>query len=130
MFTEQKPPCAAQFGVPNCCAHRPESACIWSRPVKNASCAGFVERIFRSRSVRTSSASSHSISTKSPVPRSLPGLRFSGFLSFAGEYCFMIPADPLAHSTPLFTGWLRLPWMKRTLLFSTVTLMPQRHAHM
>ena len=37
------------------------------------------------------------------------GLRFSGFLSLAAEYCFMIPAEPLAHNTPLFTGWFRLP---------------------
>ena len=27
-------------------------------------------------------------------------------MSFAGEYCFMMPAEPLAHSTPLLTGWL------------------------
>ena len=109
MFTEQNPPCAAQLGVPNCCAHKPDSACIWSRPVKNASWVGLVERIFDKRAVRISSASSHSISTKSAAPRSLPGLRFSGFLSLAAEYCFMIPAEPLAHNTPLFTGWFRLP---------------------
>ena len=30
----------AQFGVPNCCAQRPVSACIWSRPVKKASFFG------------------------------------------------------------------------------------------
>ncbi len=104
MFTEQKPPCAAQFGVPNCCAHSPDSACIWSRPVKNASCVGSVERIFASRAVSSSSASSHSISTKSPAPRALPGRRLSGLVSFAAEYCFMMPAEPFAHSTPWFTG--------------------------
>ena len=130
MFTEQNPPCAAQLGVPNCWAHSPDSACIWSRPVKNASFVGSVERIFASRRVRISSACSHSISTKSPTPRSLPGRRISGLESRAGEYCFMMPAAPLAQSTPWFTGWLRLPWMKRTLPSSSVTLIPQRHAHM
>ena len=104
MLTEQNPPCAAQFGVPNCCAQSPESACIWSRPVKNASWVGLVARIFARRAVSKSSASSHSISTKSPAPRSLPDRRRSGFDSLAGEYCFMIPADPLAQMTPWLTG--------------------------
>jgi hypothetical protein len=58
MFTEQKPPCAAQFGVPSCCAQRPISACIWSRPVKNASLDGSVARMSSSRLVSTSSACS------------------------------------------------------------------------
>ncbi len=100
MFTEQKPPCAAQLGVPNCCAHSPDSACIWSRPVKNASCVGLVERIFARRAVSMSSAWSHSISMSSPLPRALPGLRSNGLRSLAGEFCFMMPAEPLAHSTP------------------------------
>ena len=36
MFTEQKPPCAAKLGVPNCAAQKPVSAWLWSRPVKKA----------------------------------------------------------------------------------------------
>ena len=130
MLTEQKPPCAAQFGVPNCCAHNPVSACIWSRPVKNASLRGSEARMFASRSVRSASAASHSISSNSPRPRSAPALRRNGLESFAGESCFMIPAEPLAHGTPRLTGCSGLPWMKRTLPCSSVTLMPQRHAHM
>ncbi len=47
MLTEQKPPCAAKFGVPNCCAHQPVSDCDWSRPVKKASRFGSVARILR-----------------------------------------------------------------------------------
>jgi hypothetical protein len=130
MFTEQKPPCAAQFGVPNCWAQRPVSACIWSRPVKNASRRGSVARIVRSRASTIASASSHSISSKSPAPRAAPGRRRSGFRSLAGDSCFMTPAEPFAQMTPLFTGWLRVPWMKRIASSSSVTWMPQRQAHM
>jgi hypothetical protein len=42
----------------------------------------------------------------------------------------MMPAEPFAHSTPWFTGWSRVPWMKRNSSSSSVTWMPQRHAHM
>ena len=122
MLTEQKPPCAAQFGVPNCCAHSPVSACIWSRPVKNASLRGSVARIAAGARSTIASASSHSISSNSPAPRSAPGLRRSGLRSFAGESCFMMPAEPFAHSTPRLTGCSGLPWMKRTLPFSSVHL--------
>ena len=38
----------------------------------------------------------------------LPGLRFSGFVSRAGEYCFMMPELPLAQITPLLSGWSRI----------------------
>ena len=100
MFTEQKPPCAAQFGVPNCCAHRPVNACIWSRPVKNASLRGSVVRMTRNRASTIASASSHSISSNSPRPLGEPALRRNGLRSFAGERCFMMPAEPFAHSTP------------------------------
>jgi hypothetical protein len=48
------------------------------------------------------SASSHSISLKSPRPRS--PVRNKGFDNRSGEWWFMIPADPLAHTTPRFTG--------------------------
>ena len=67
---------------------------------------------------------------KVPLPRSLSGRRLSGLDSRAGEYCFMMPAAPLAQMTPRLTGWLRLPWMKRSLSPSSVTLIPQRPAHM
>ena len=100
MFTEQNPPCAAQFGVPNCCAHKPVSACIWSRPVKNASFFGSVARIWASRLVNIAKASSHEMETNSPNPRSEPGLRIIGPVNLAFEYCFMMPAEPFAHSTP------------------------------
>ena len=40
MLTEQNPPCAAWFGVPNWLAHQPVRAWLWSRPVKNASLRG------------------------------------------------------------------------------------------
>jgi hypothetical protein len=116
--------------VPNCCAHRPVSACIWSRPVKNASLRGSLARIAARRFSTIESASSHSISSKSPAPRSLPGLRRIGLRSFAGESCFMMPAEPFAQITPRLTGCSGLPWMNRICPFSSVTLMPQRHAHM
>jgi hypothetical protein len=32
----------------------------------------------------------------------LPGLRSKGFVSRAGEYCFMMPDEPLAHVTGTF----------------------------
>ena len=107
MFTEQNPPCAAKLGVPNCAAHQPVKDWLWSRPVKKASFFGSVWRMPPSQSVASDSASSHSISLNSPAPRS--PTRSSGFCSRAGEYCVMMPAEPLAHSTPLFTGWFRLP---------------------
>jgi hypothetical protein len=52
-----------------------------------------VERIFDKRAVRISSASSHSISTKSAAPRSLPGLRFSGFLSLNEAHLVALDRD-------------------------------------
>ena len=82
MLTEQKPPCAAKFGVPNFAAHQPVSDCDWSRPVKKASFFGSVCRIRERRSVAISSASSHSISRNSPEPRG--PVRSSGFFSRAG----------------------------------------------
>ena len=51
------------------------------------------------------------ISTNSPAPRSVPGLRMRGCVSRAGEYCFMIPETPLAQITPLLIGWSGLPSM-------------------
>ena len=83
MFTEQNPPCAAKFGVPNCLAHQPVSDWLWSRPVNNASLRGSVARISPSHSVASASASSHSISLKSPLPRS--PVRSKGLRSRAGE---------------------------------------------
>jgi hypothetical protein len=83
MLTEQKPPCAAKFGVPNCAAHQPVSDWLWSRPVKNASFLGSLLRMSPSHWVASSSASSHSISTNSPEPRS--PTRFSGLRSRAGD---------------------------------------------
>ena len=116
MLTEQKPPCAAQLGVPNCCAHSPDSACIWSRPVKNASCVGLVERIFAEpRRQRCRAPRPIRFRRSSPRPRAAPACAATACAGCAGEYCFMMPAEPLAQSTPWLTGWLRLPWMKRTL---------------
>lgn len=54
-------------------------------------------------------APGRSVSANSPNP--LGPTRLSGFFKRAGEYWFMMPAEPLAQSTPLFTGWLELPWM-------------------
>jgi hypothetical protein len=59
-----------------------------------------------------------------------PGLRRRGLVSRAGEYCFIIPEAPLAQSTPLLIGCSGFPWINRTSPSSTVTLMPQRQAHM
>ncbi len=109
MFTEQNPPWAAKLGVPNCFAHQPVSDWLWSRPVKKASRFGSLARTAPSHSVAMRSASSHSISRNSPLPRS--PVRSSGLRSLAGEYCCMIPADPLPQSTPRFTGWSGLPSM-------------------
>ncbi len=79
--------------------------------MNSANCFGSVARILRSRSASSVNASSHVTSTNSPAPRSLPGLRTSGFVSRAGEYCFMMPDDPLAQITPWFSGWSGLPSM-------------------
>ena len=57
MLTEQKPPCAAKFGVPNCLAHQPVNDWLWSRPVKNASLRGSVARMSPSHCVASDSAS-------------------------------------------------------------------------
>ena len=56
-------------------------------------------------------ASSHEIGSNSPAPRSAPGLRRSGCVSRAGEYCFMMPDAPLAQITPLLIGCSGLPSM-------------------
>ncbi len=109
MFTEQNPPCAAKFGVPNCAAQKPVSDWDWSRPVKKASCRGSVSRTCFSQPVAVSIASAQVISAYSPEPRG--PIRFSGDCSRAGEYCVMIPALPLPQITPLFTGWSGLPSM-------------------
>ena len=85
------------------------SACIWSRPVKSANFLGSSARMRASRSESTVIASSHEIGSNSAAPRSLPALRRSGWVSRAGEYCFMIPDDPLAQITPLLSGWSGLP---------------------
>ncbi len=42
----------------------------------------------------------------------------------------MIPTEPLAQSTPRFTGWLRLPSMERIAPPFRCTSMPRRRAHM
>jgi hypothetical protein len=47
------------------------------------------------------------ISSNSPEPRG--PTRFSGARRREGALCCMIPAEPLAQSTPRFTGWSRLP---------------------
>jgi len=93
--------------VPKDCAHQLVRLCDWSRPVKKASFSGAVSRSGFIHEVASDSASSHSISLNSPDPRG--PVRFIGFLSRAGLRCCMIPAEPLAHKTPLFTGWSRLP---------------------
>ncbi len=102
MLTEQKPPCAAKFGVPYCCANQPVSAWLWSRPVKNASRLGSRARTSLSQSVAVSSASSQEISSNSPEPRG--PTRFIGARSRDGELCVMMPAAPLPQITPLLTG--------------------------
>ena len=107
MFTEQKPPCAAKFGVPNCAAQKPVSDWDWSRPVKKASLRGSVSRMLPSQPVAISIASAQEISRNSPEPRS--PTRSRGLDSRAGAYCVMIPALPLPQMTPLFTGWSGLP---------------------
>ncbi len=61
MLTEQKPPWAAKFGVPYCCANQPVSAWLWSRPVKNARRDGSVLRTSPSHAVAIVSASSQEI---------------------------------------------------------------------
>jgi hypothetical protein len=80
------------------------SACIWSRPVKSANFFGSVERMCARRSSSTRNASSQEIGTNSLSPRALPGLRMSGCVSRAGEYCFMMPDEPLAQITPWLIG--------------------------
>jgi hypothetical protein len=97
--------------VPNWRAKRPVSACIWSRPVKMANFFGSVARIFAKRSESVASASSQEIGSKSAAPRSEPALRRSGCVSRAGEFCFMIPEEPLAQITPRLMGCSGLPSM-------------------
>ena len=102
MFTEQNPPCAAWLGVPKFCAQKLVKLCDWSRPVKKASFDGSVLRMGSSQSVAICSASSHEISSNAPAPRG--PTRFSGARRRDGALTCMMPADPLAQSTPLFTG--------------------------
>ena len=61
-------------------------------------------RISLSRSSIMEKASSQEISSKSLSPRSAPFLRLKGLVKRAGEYCFIIPEEPLAQITPLFKG--------------------------
>ncbi len=61
---------------------------------------GSVARIFPRRSAKREKACSQEIGSNSPAPRSAPGLRSSGRVSRAGEYCFMMPEEPLAQITP------------------------------
>ncbi len=51
-------------------AHHPVNDWLWSRPVNSASFRGSVARIAPNQDVASDSASSHSISRKSPFPRS------------------------------------------------------------
>ncbi len=102
MLTEQNPPCAAKFGVPNWVAQNPVNDWLWSRPVKKASFFGSSARIFDSHDSAVAIASSHSISRNSPTPRS--PTRNSGLVSLAGEYCCMMPEAPLPQITPRLTG--------------------------
>ncbi len=102
MLTEQNPPCAAKFGVPNWAAQYPVNAWLWSRPVKKASFFGSLARIGASHSTAVAKASSHSISRKTPEPRS--PTRFKGLRSFAGDCCCMMPEAPLPQITPRLTG--------------------------
>jgi len=66
---------------------------------------------FFRRSSMMPNASSQEISSNSLAPRSAPALRFSGLVSRAGEYCFMMPEAPLAQITPWLSGWSGLPSM-------------------
>jgi hypothetical protein len=56
-------------------------------------------------------ALSQVMTSNSDLPRSAPFFRKRGWVMRAGEYCFMIPDDPLAQSTPSFSGWFGLPSM-------------------
>jgi hypothetical protein len=46
-----------------------------------------------------------------PTPRSAPDRRTRGLVRRPGEYCFMIPDEPLAQITPWLSGWLGFPSM-------------------
>ena len=109
MLTEQKPPCAAQLGVPKLVAHRLVSDWLWSRPVKKASFFGSLARTGASQETAKPSASSQLISLNLPSPRS--PTRSRGACSRAGDLCCMIPAAPLPQITPRFTGCRLLPSM-------------------
>ncbi len=79
--------------------------------MKSANFFGSVARIFPRRCSRIAKASSQEMGSNSAAPRSAPALRFSGRVSRAGEYCFMIPEAPLAQMTPRLSGWFGLPSM-------------------
>jgi hypothetical protein len=128
MLTEQKPPCAAQFGVPKLDAQRLVSDWLWSRPVKKASLRGSLARTGASQETARSSASSQEISLNLPSPRS--PTRSRGAVSLAGDRCCMMPAAPLPQITPRFTGWRLLPSMCRIAPSLRCTRIPQRQAHM
>ena len=94
MLTEQKPPCAAQLGVPKLVAHRLVRDWLWSRPVKKASFLGSLARTGASHETARSSASSQPISLNRPSPRS--PTRSSGARSRAGEQMLLDAGRTLA----------------------------------
>ena len=94
MLTEQKPPCAAQLGVPKLVAHRLVRDWLWSRPVKKASFLGSLARTGASHETASSSASSQPISLNRPSPRS--PTRSSGARSRAGEQVLLEAGRTLA----------------------------------
>ncbi|MEZ5916791.1 MAG: hypothetical protein R3C40_04360 [Parvularculaceae bacterium] len=102
ILTEQNPPWAAKLRVPKREAHQPVKDWLWSRPVKNARREGsfFGRRIARTQLL----TSPHPIRDFLEFASALLADTQQRFFSRAGEYWFMMPAEPLAHSTPLLIG--------------------------
>jgi hypothetical protein len=84
-------------------ANRPVSACIWSRPVNSANFFGSVARMWPALFQHLEGLVPADL-LELVVAALAAGLRSSGLVSRAGEYCFMMPDAPLAQITPLFSG--------------------------
>jgi hypothetical protein len=97
MFTEQKPPCAAQFGVPNCAPTNRQRLHLVAAVKKGAAGIG------RPDSARRRQQGQRFVPLDLDSRRRRryrPALQRLG--RFPAEYCFMIPAGLLARALSVY----------------------------